>query len=593
MESPASNQSEPETAPLKGQSYLSWLGCPKARNHILEYYLECQEPDLRRLLQEWLRVGRSDYPQHAWPFVAERNPPPYRFALISPDGLRFFYFPWADSDAALELKISERNRWVRFPEVIRLNGSMNRRELWRILLPTPPFLGVVLEKFSATVEPDIPATASPSGKASVQGGESLEAVIAGYQGAGEKRDAGSFTLTSDYRKRFLATKCSRSPYQTILDRWKDLLQRFGDAATVELLGGGFRPVKLTFWVPAAIQECSFPPGGELFDLLVKSHGEADPLALTLSALIKALFEKGARKVTWRCCELETLYRPDGSSSSKPIRAARPELSVKGLSWREVGELESALRQVYPSSSDPWDSEEPTVYLQGEFGLEQGPWPMLARPTTVKLDRPFSLLIYLHNATGHFPNGSIRFFWPGGQFKALQQGTLPADIIVISSSPPQRDPSLQRLSDPHIVEDVRTLAVPYISQLLSSLKHKPLSQRIHYFAVSLRLQDLSVRSYHETYWQQLMDIPVFKTVTGRELSIREACQALKDQGFLGEVENLETVCPSIKKDYLFRNGEFPNLFSQQIGVALSKVDGTRSPFQTLRDLTSALDGAVPL
>ena len=91
----------------------------------------------------------------------------------------------------------------------------------------------------------------------------------------------------------------------------------------------------------------------------------------------------------------------------------------------------------------------------------------------------------------------------------------------------------------------------------------------------------------------MDIPVFKTVTGRELSVREACQALKDQGFLGEVERLETVCPSIKKEYLFRNGEFPNLFSQQIGVALSKVDGTKSQFQTLRDLTSALDGAVPL
>ena len=119
---------------------LSWLGSPKARNHIVDHYLECPEPRLRKLLQEWLRIGRSDFPQHAWPFVAGRNPTPYRFALISLDGRRFFYLPWTDSEADLELKASEKNHWVTFPEVIRLNGSVNRRELWRLLQAVPPFL---------------------------------------------------------------------------------------------------------------------------------------------------------------------------------------------------------------------------------------------------------------------------------------------------------------------------------------------------------------------------------------------------------------------------------------------------------------------
>lgn len=210
--------------------------------------------------------------------------------------------------------------------------------------------------------------------------------------------------------------------------------------------------------------------------------------------------------------------------------------------------------------------------------------MMTRTTTIPLERPFSLLVYLHNATGYFPNGSIRFLWPGGQFKAVQPGALPADVIVLSSSPPQRDPSLQSLSDPNLLEDVKTLAGPYIAELLSSLNRRPLAERIHYLAASLRLQDLSVSRYGP-HWRSLMELPVFRTLTGREISIQEACEALLDLGFFGEVEQTETVCTSINREYLFRKGEFPNLFSQQFGAALSRVDGTKSEFQSLQDLIS--------
>lgn len=578
----SSAQPEPEASMAENRPHFNWLGTLKGRSHILEHYLECQEPALKQALQEWLRVGQSKYPQHSWPFVAARNPSPYRFALISPDGQQLFYFLQADSDADLALKVSHENPWVTFPEVVRLHGSMSRLELWRLLQPDMPFLEAVLDRSSTTNEPD--ALVTP-GNSSGSKGDGLTELIKEYRTAGERRDDGSFTLSDNYRKRFLATRWSSSPNQTILDRWKDVLNQLRGTTSVELRGGGFLPTRLIFGLPPDIHNETLPAGGELFDLLLRPHREANPMALTLSAMVKALFEKGARKVSWRFGERETVYLPDGGCSYRKVRSPIPQLTATGILWKEADELQLALKDVHPGPASPWDANEPTIYLKGDFTLEQGPWPGLARATTVELDRPFSLLIYLNNTTGYFSNGSVRIFWPEGQYTAVQTGSLPADVVVLCPAAPQRDPSLQRLSNPDLLDDIDRLVKPHIKTLLDSLKQRPLEERVHYLTASIRMQDLN-RSKYGAYWRQLMELPVFRTVTSRELSIFEICQVLLEQGFLGEAQLLETVCPSLRREYLFRSGEFPNLLSRQIGSALSRVDGTNSTFQCLGDLVSA-------
>jgi len=565
----------------------SKLGSVPSRSFILPFYLECPEPKLKQVLSAWLRLSRADHPQHTWPFVVHRNPPPYRFALISPDGQRFAYLPVSDSSPDLELKASSQNGWVSFPSVIRLNSSMTRQELWKMLHPVPRFVKDVLEEISEPPQPesDLAPTGPQPMTAAVE--ETLQTVIEGYRSAGDFRHSGRFTISADYRKRLLAMRCSVSPNTTILERWKELLLPFKDAATIELRGGVFAPTILAFRLPVAIAGCSYPPEGDLLDLLFMPHHKADQTLLVLAALIKAFFEKGVTQVTWRCSQRETTYFCDGRFTSQSSRRNEPELTVPGLSWQDAHELQGQLYLVHPSSSCPWDSSEPAIYLKGGAGFGHSPWPAPANLKVVELDRPFSLLIYLHNKTGNFSNGSIRFVWPGGQHKVAASGWLPADIVVFNSRPLQRDPSLERLSDSNLADDIKALARPYIRQLLNRLRNRPLEERVHYLTASLGLKELPLHRY-PLYQREILQIPVFRAISGKELSIYELCVALQDQGFLGEVQNVETVCASIQEDTLFRKSELPNLFSPQIESVLSRVDGTRSPLRNLQDLISSLE-----
>lgn len=562
------------------------LGSIPSRSFILPYYLECPDPKLKQVLSAWLRLSRADHPQHTWPFMVKRNPPPYRFALISPDGQRFAYLPVSDWSPDLELKASPMNGRVTFPSVIRLNSSMTRQELWKILQPVSRFVTDVLEEISNTSQPESNLAATVPQPIPCVPEEALQAVIESYRSAGDFQDDGRFTISADYRKRFLAMKCSVSPNSTILGCWKEILLPFKDSATIELRGGVFAPTILAFRMPQAIETCSHPPEGELLDLLFKPHHQADQTLLALAALIKAFFEKGVAQVTWRCSQRETTYFADGRFTSRPSGRNEPELIIPGLSWKDAHDLHGQLYLVYPSSSCPWDNSEPAIYLKGGAGFDHCPWPAPPSLRVVDLDRPFSLLIYLHNKTGNFPNGSIRFVWPGGQYKIAASDWLPADIVVFNSRPLQRDPSLARLSNSNLVDDVKALARPHIRHLLNQLKDRPLEERVHYFSASLGLKELPVHRY-PLYRREILQVPVFRTISGKELSIYELCVALQNQGFLGEVQNIETVCPRIPEDTLFRKSELPNLFSQQIENVLSRVDGTWSPLQTLQDLISSL------
>ena len=216
-----------------------------------------------------------------------------------------------------------------------------------------------------------------------------------------------------------------------------------------------------------------------------------------------------------------------------------------------------------------------VYLRGGVAFEQCSWPAPARFDMQELDRPFSMLLYLHNKTGNFRSGSIRLFWPGGQFQMAMPDSLPANVLVFSPAPLQRDASLEQLSDRNLVADILELARPCIGRLLGQMKERPLQERIHYLATSLGLNALTLHRYGAYLWS-ILQIPVFKSVTGKELSIFEICRLVQAQGFLGEVKNLETVCPHIIQETLFKREDIPNLFGQHLETVFSKVDGTDPP-----------------
>ncbi|MBT9582829.1 hypothetical protein IV102_05740 [bacterium] len=489
--------------------------------------VDCADRLLSLKLIDWLKVSGRHHARLNWPFVLPRLPLPYVIGLLC-SGAVAYALP-SDDEPDLQLKEGSAVR------VLRLKGDTTREEIWRWFLGECQGARNLLKERVEELNPEPTPDPIP--------------LVDHFLGEASLADQGVFTLSEEWQQKLARNRWYTDPWKAIQLRWLEILSLGGIGDSAIEGKSAWNSNTLSFPLPARIEDglC-----GSLWPLLFKTHAQADPLILLLTCMVKALLEAGAVKVVLQAGRARLSCNPSGEFSTSTLRNAdssRLEATFPLSGWKEMVNrtghrrtLEDLGRLRVSRPDFSWPLRGTLVYLEGGIPLRESPWAHYSQVRCVPLDRPYSVALCLKQR-GDSKGHEMIFEWPGCRCRMDSAGMgLPAGVMLLSHRAFQRDPSLTRVIDTALLEDIRLIAHSHVPALIQELAERPLRCRETYLAVCTDRGPTEVRNRYARFESDL---------SGNALSVAGICQHILVHGYIGSSVSPDCVSMEFRQGKILR------------------------------------------